>query len=550
MRREHGRKMPSWLIGLLVLGLIAFGMVVAFSSLLGLGLKLPWTDTHEYKAVFASAQSIREGSPVRVAGVEVGKVTGIETLSSADADELQAQAGDEAPATTTDTVPEQAAVVTMELQEDALPMRSDARFKVRPRLFLEGNYFVDLEPGSPNADEVDDGHTFPVNQTSNSVQLDTVLTTLQGDVRADLQVFLDQFGNALIKHGGAEGFRELYRTSPPSYKFTSQVNEAFLGTEPGDLGGVIKGLDRVVRGLGRDERTLQDLVTNLRVFSGSFAAEDAALGAAIEELPNTLAAARPAFTNLNSAFPALRAFAREALPGVRSTPETLRRGDAVHRPGARARRQGRAPRPGRRPAADDPPPGEAGADQHPVHAGGPRARELLQRGRDPVVQRHGRAARRDLPARSRGARVRGDRLRPHRDRLREPLGRRQRPVHPRAGRRRHQHGQDPRLRGRPVRVPDRRLGRPDPARSARRDAADRGLGEDQVQARRACETQEPPNLEAGTAPIPFDESSADAAPVDAEALLSELPAPQIEKAARSLGAPKDAAESLGEVGGG
>ena len=105
-----------------------------------------------------------------------------------------------------------------------------------------------MEPGSPNAPVTEDGHTFPINQTSYSVQLDQVLTTLQGDVRADLQIFLDQLGNALIKHGGAEGFRELYRTSAPAGKFTSQVNQAVLGTEPGDLSGLIRSLDRVVRG--------------------------------------------------------------------------------------------------------------------------------------------------------------------------------------------------------------------------------------------------------------------------------------------------------------
>ena len=179
-------------------------------------------------------------------------------------------------------------------------------------------------PGSPNAagDRPTD-HTFPVNQTSYSVQLDQVLTTLQGDVRADLQIFLNQFGNALVKYGGAEGLNELYRTSAPAYKYTSQVNEALLGTQPGDLEGVIHGLDRVVRGLERNEGTLQNLVTNFRIVTGSFAAEDQALGQAIEALPNTLEAARPAFANLNASFPPLRAFAREALPGVRSTPETL-----------------------------------------------------------------------------------------------------------------------------------------------------------------------------------------------------------------------------------
>jgi ABC-type transporter Mla subunit MlaD len=306
----------------LVVGIIT-AIILVILSYFAFVKELPFGNPHEVTATFQNSATLRETAPVRIAGVEVGEVTGIEHLDTAEAEEYRAQT-DETAAAPEDEVPgDQAAVVTMELTEEAQPIRSDAFFKLRPRLFLEGNLFVDLQPGSPNAEEVEDGHTFPVNQTDYSVQLDQVLTTLQGDVRRDLQVFLNQFGNALIKHGGAAGFRELYRTSPDAFKFTSQVNEAFLGTEPGDLSGMIRGLDRVVRALGRNEQALQDLVTNFRIFSGSFAAEDVALGRAIEELPDTLDAAQPAFRNLNAAFPPLRAFAREALPGVRSTPATL-----------------------------------------------------------------------------------------------------------------------------------------------------------------------------------------------------------------------------------
>jgi ABC-type transporter Mla subunit MlaD len=314
--------MPSWVIGLIIIVVLTAATLLAFSSLLGLSNALPWNQAYEVKAVFESAQNVSRDAPVRIAGVNVGKVTSVEHLSG-DEPELQAAAGDEQSADGEEVAGTQAAVVTMELSDDARPIAEDATMKLRPRLFLEGNYFVDLEPGSPNAAEVEDGHVFPVNQTSYSVQLDQVLTTLQSDVRTQLQVLLDQLGNAFIDHGGAEGFRELYRTSAPSFKFTSQVNEAFLGTEPGDLGGVIKGLDRVVRGLGRNEEALKGLVSNFATFTGSFAAEDAALARAIDELPEVLEVATPAFNNLNASLPALRAFAREALPGVRSTPETL-----------------------------------------------------------------------------------------------------------------------------------------------------------------------------------------------------------------------------------
>jgi phospholipid/cholesterol/gamma-HCH transport system substrate-binding protein len=316
---RDSRRIPNWAIGL---GLV---LVLAAASYMAFAKQLPWSHKFTIKAVFSSAQSLRASSPVRIAGVNIGKVVGVEPLVGADANQATAQASGAPAAATSSSGPtgQQAAIVTMELDDAALPLHEDSTFKLRPRLFLEGNYFVDLHPGSPNAPTIDDGHTFPVNQTSYSVQLDQVLTTLQGDVRVDLQTFLNQFGNALTKYHGAEGLQEIYRSSPDAFRYTSEVNESFLGKEPGDLQGVIHGLDRVVNGLGRNEQTLQDLVTNFATFTGSFAAQDRALGEAIDVFPAVLRSAQPAYANLNASFPQLRAFAREALPGVRSTPATL-----------------------------------------------------------------------------------------------------------------------------------------------------------------------------------------------------------------------------------
>jgi phospholipid/cholesterol/gamma-HCH transport system substrate-binding protein len=317
VRPKQGRRLPSWVIGLALVVVLAIATYFAFAK------QLPWHEAYAVKAVFGSAQSIRPDSQVRIAGVNVGKVTEIEHLSGGDGDEAAASTGATDGTAATGASGLEAAVVTMELTDSARPLHADATFKLRPRLFLEGNYFVELRPGSPSAPEVDDGHVFPVNQTSYSVQLDQVLTTLQGDIRADLQLLLDQLGNAFARYGGAEGFHEAFESSGPAFRYTSQVSEALLGTRPGDLRGVIRGLDAVVRGLGRNERTLQDLVTNFRTVAGSFAAEDVALSRAIELLPGVLDASRPAFANLNASFPGVRAFAREALPGVRSTAPTL-----------------------------------------------------------------------------------------------------------------------------------------------------------------------------------------------------------------------------------
>ncbi|MDQ3571325.1 MAG: MlaD family protein [Actinomycetota bacterium] len=294
---ERQRRLSDWVVGLIIVAIIAAGSYLAYTK------SLPWSKGFEVTATFSNAHSLRSTAPVRIAGVNVGEVTAVERVEGSE---------------------EAAAAVTMEITDNALPVHSDASFKIRPRLFLEGNYFIELRPGSPSAESIDSGHSFPVNQTSTSVGLDQVLTTLQSDVRSDLQTLLFELGKALTVHGGADGFRELHRSSPRAYRYTAVVNEAFLGTEQHDLSGTIAGLEKVLGGLSKNQRELSDLVTHFATFTGSFAAEDEALARAIEQLPDTLAAGTPAFTDLNKAFPSLRAFAREALPGVRSTPAALR----------------------------------------------------------------------------------------------------------------------------------------------------------------------------------------------------------------------------------
>jgi phospholipid/cholesterol/gamma-HCH transport system substrate-binding protein len=75
----------------------------------------------------------------------------------------------------------------MEIESRGLPIHSDATLKIRPRLFLEGNWFVELQPGSPSAQTLSSGYTIPIAQTADPVQLDQVLDALNTDTRANLQ---------------------------------------------------------------------------------------------------------------------------------------------------------------------------------------------------------------------------------------------------------------------------------------------------------------------------------------------------------------------------
>jgi phospholipid/cholesterol/gamma-HCH transport system substrate-binding protein len=309
MRRRAGANPVT--VGLVALAVLAVLVFLGFTK------DIPFTRGHEFKAVFRSANGLRPSSPVRIAGVNVGKVKRVAGQDGTDN-----------------------AVVTMQIDDAGLPLHTDATAKIRPRIFLEGNFFVDLKPGSPGAPELKDGGTIKVTQTATPVQLDEVLTALQSDTRADLQDVLHVLGSAWTDKPtaaqdrqadpstrgktAAQSFNDAYDDIGPAERDQARVNEALLGLEPErDLGRLIDGAARTAAGLARNEVQLRDLVSNFNTTMAALAAEDTNLRASVAELPGTLATANATFTALNAAFPPTRAFALAILPGVRETAATI-----------------------------------------------------------------------------------------------------------------------------------------------------------------------------------------------------------------------------------
>ena len=294
MRRGRHNGIDPFRAG--VLALVVIGLFTWF----GFSKQNPFANPYELRAVFDSVNRLQERSPVRIAGVNVGKVTKIEPLEDGSGK----------------------ARVTMEIDDSGLPVKEDAELKVRSRLFLEGNYFVDLHPGRPGSPELDSGSTIGPNQTSAPVQYLQVLTALQSETRADLQRLLKEYSNAL-RGPGARGFNQAIKHWDEAWRTTSQVNDAYLGLEEHDLGRVLDGQARVYGALSSNEAALMELVTGLNVTMSGFAREESNLRAAIPELRDVLREGRPALASLNSALPEVRAFARDALPGARSSKATL-----------------------------------------------------------------------------------------------------------------------------------------------------------------------------------------------------------------------------------
>ncbi len=297
-------------VGAIVLAVL---VVIAF---LGFTKDIPFTKGFRVKGVFQSAVSIRVNSPVRIAGVNVGKVKSVERKAGTNF-----------------------SLVTMEIKKDGLPIHKDATMKIRPRIFLEGNFFVDVKPGTPATPKIGDGDTIPVTQTSSPVQFDEVLSALNADTRQNLQKLLGGLGTGLtykpsaaqdtgadpVARGqsGAESLNDSLKYGKSAFRGTALVTDAFLGTQNHDLSRLIAGLSKVTEGLGRNEAQLKDLVTNFNTTVAATASEATNLRTSIRLLAPTLQNANRAFDSLNAAFPNTRAFARDILPGVRETPATI-----------------------------------------------------------------------------------------------------------------------------------------------------------------------------------------------------------------------------------
>ncbi|HEX6652220.1 MAG TPA: MlaD family protein [Thermoleophilaceae bacterium] len=260
----------------------------------------PFSNPYELHALFRNVQNLKPRSPVRIAGVEVGKVTKVEPKDGGAAD------------------------VTMELKDDALPIHEDARAQIRSRIFLEGNFFIDVKPGSPSTGDLKDGSTLPITQTASNVTLPDILDVLNSDVRTDLQTFLHEYGTVALQGGGAKAFNRAIKSFEPAYRYGALTNDALLGVDPDhDVQRLLRGQQKTFAALSSNPQDLKELVTDLNTVAGAIASQDAALEAAVPALRDTLREGYPALGELNAALPTLRTFAREAIPGVRSSVPAL-----------------------------------------------------------------------------------------------------------------------------------------------------------------------------------------------------------------------------------
>lgn len=290
MRRRGPNRLMLALVGVAV---IAIGVFFVFTK------RIPFVHGYRVSANFRSSNQLVAGfSPVRIAGVTVGKVTGVRKG------------------------PGGLSQVEMELKDTALPLHTDARVRIRPRLFLEGGFFVELSPGSPSAPVLADRSVLPRDQTAGPVQLHQILTAFDQGTLGELRSIIKEFDIGL-DNGGAEGLGRAVVAFGPVLRDTAQIAEASRGGRPHDVSEGIASTAKITSALADRENELRGLVTNLNRTTTALASRDRRLAATVTQIDGVIRETPAALDSLDAVQPVFREFISELRPSLRISPPIL-----------------------------------------------------------------------------------------------------------------------------------------------------------------------------------------------------------------------------------
>ena len=299
-----------------IIGLIVIAGAVSLYILNQQRLRLPFIEPKPFKlkAEFSTAQAVvaGQGQTVRVAGVRIGDIGGVELKDGR-------------------------AVIAMDIDKEYKDLvHTNATALLRPKTGLK-DMFIDLEPGGGDAPKVKEGFTIPIRATQPDVNPDEVLSVLDQDTRDYLKLLINGAGRGL--EGRGDDLRDLFARFEPTHRDLAKVNGE-VATRRRNLRRLVTNLNLLSGELASRDDDLAKLVDSSAAVFGAFASEERNVSSAVRELPGALRQTtdtlgrvetfaellgptteklRPAARALDPANEAVRPFAREAAPQLRKS---------------------------------------------------------------------------------------------------------------------------------------------------------------------------------------------------------------------------------------
>lgn len=238
-------------------------------------------------------------SKVKIAGVPVGVVTGVE----------RSEAG-----TTVDMKIDGEA-------RDALGTEPSAA--IRPTTLLGGgsiSVYVELIPGG-------DPGTFrgmiPVERTQIPVELDRVLEVLTDEPLAGMRTSIRELDETLAA-GGADALGSLLDQAPGTLVPAAEVLGALRGKDGDDLSDIVVGLGSLARQLTKEEGRVETLASGADSFAGTLDRRRDDLRASVAALPGALGQTQDTLAGLDGTLERLSTVSRPAVPAVEALTDVLR----------------------------------------------------------------------------------------------------------------------------------------------------------------------------------------------------------------------------------
>jgi len=273
-KRKHRASLIKLSIFLVLSAIFAFYLVVVSGN-------VRFGSTHTYRAILANASQLKDGSEVRVAGVQVGTVDGVALQANSEV------------------------VVTFDA-DTSIHLTSATHAAVRYKN-LVGDRFLELDEGDGTGSPLGPGGTIGMSHTSGALDLDTLLNGFKplfvGLSPKQINALSDELVQVLQGQAGS-----VYDLLATLASFTSTIAD-----RDALIGQVIDNLNTVLGTVAQRDDTLGQLIDQMETLVGGLASQAPLITRAVTRIDTFAATAGALLTqteqNLTPSLKALTAVA-------------------------------------------------------------------------------------------------------------------------------------------------------------------------------------------------------------------------------------------------
>jgi phospholipid/cholesterol/gamma-HCH transport system substrate-binding protein len=281
---------------LAIAGLALLGVAIAVYILSQQDLRFPLVEKtpKRIEIALSNAQAVQpgQGQTVRVAGVEVGRISDVK-------------------------VEDGVAVVQLDIESEYENLiREDATALLRPKTALK-DMFIEVDPG--RGKPVPEGGRIGVAGSLPDIDPDEIYSALDADTRPYLKLLVVGAGKGLAGRGG--DLREVLRRFEPIHRDLARVTRATARRRDA-LKRLIHDYGLLMTELGSHPQDLRRLVTASRSVFDALANADAEITESVARLPGALRASERALANVREFAPVLRSSLESLRPPIRKLDET------------------------------------------------------------------------------------------------------------------------------------------------------------------------------------------------------------------------------------